>query len=319
MVKAKAEGDDVHYAVGELAELAGVSARTLRYYEEEGLLCPSRSANGYRVYTARDAKRLASILSMRACGLSVATIHRLLARAGGDLRHVLHAHLLTLSAQRDSLDEAIDRTKAAIASLERIEQMNESDAFEALKGEKIAANERTYGKEARARWGDDAVDAANERMRSASRGEWDTLERLGEEINRQLVLAMETGDPAGSEARGGSRAIGARAAIRPRRTADWRRCISPTTASARTTMAPPARVRRSFSSKRSRRTWHSRRKRPPLHGDTCRGGRNGVLDLRLEGPCPLFRRITDLALQTHLVHGLHDEQRYREKHERCGG
>lgn len=200
MVKAKAERDDMYYAVGQLAELAGVSARTLRYYEEEGLLCPSRSANGYRVYTARDAKRLASILSMRACGLSVSTIHRLLASAGGDLRHVLHAHLLTLSAQRDSLDEAIDRTKAAIASLERIEQMNESDAFEALKGEKIAANERTYGKEARARWGDDAVDAANERMRSASRGEWNALERLGEEINRQLVLAMETGDPAGAEA-----------------------------------------------------------------------------------------------------------------------
>lgn len=200
MVKAKAERDDVHYAVGQLAELAGVSTRTLRYYEEEGLLRPSRSANGYRVYTARDAKRLASILSMRACGLSVATIHRLLASAGGDLRHVLHAHLLTLSAQRDSLDEAIDRTKAAIASLERIEQMNESDAFEVLKGEKIAANERTYGKEARERWGDDAVDAANERMRSASRSEWDALERLGEKINRQLILAMETGDPAGAEA-----------------------------------------------------------------------------------------------------------------------
>ena len=200
MVKAKAGRDDVYYAVGQLAELAGVSARTLRYYEDEGLLCPSRSENGYRVYTARDAKRLASILSMRACGLSVATIHRLLASAGGDLRHVLHAHLLALSAQRDSLDEAIDRTKAAIASLERIEQMNESDAFEALKGEKIEANERTYGKEARARWGDDAVDAANERMRSASRGEWDALGRLGEEINRQLALAMETGDPAGEEA-----------------------------------------------------------------------------------------------------------------------
>ena len=200
MVKAKTERDDVYYAVGQLAELAGVSTRTLRYYEEEGLLRPSRSANGYRVYTARDAERLASILSMRACGLSVATIHRLLARAEGDLRHVLHAHLLTLSAQRDSLDDAIDRTKAAIAALERIEQMNESDAFEALKGEKIAANERTYGKEARARWGDDAVDAANERMRFASRGEWDALERLGEEINRKLALAMETGDPAGAEA-----------------------------------------------------------------------------------------------------------------------
>lgn len=192
---------DVRYTVGQLAELAGVSARTLRYYEEEGLLRPSRSASGYRMYAARDAKRLAGILSMRACGLSVATIRSLLDNAEGDLRHVLQAHLLTLSAQRDSLDEAIGRTKAAISSIERIEQMNESDAFEALKNERIAENERTYGKEARERWGDDAVDAANDRLRSASREEWDDLERLGEAINEQLVLAMATGDPASEESR----------------------------------------------------------------------------------------------------------------------
>ena len=54
MVKAKAERDDVHYAVGQLAELAGVSTRTLRYYEEEGLLRPSRAESGYRVYAASE-------------------------------------------------------------------------------------------------------------------------------------------------------------------------------------------------------------------------------------------------------------------------
>lgn len=192
---------DASYTVGQLAKLAGVSARTLRYYEEEGLLRPSRAESGYRVYAASDAKRLAYILSMRACGLPVATIHSLLENDEGDLRHVLHAHLLTLSAQRDSLDEAIERTEAAIATIERIEQMNENDAFEALKGERIAENERAYGYEARDRWGDEAVDAANERLRAASREEWDALERLGDEINGQLAIAMATGDPAGEEAR----------------------------------------------------------------------------------------------------------------------
>ena len=136
---------DASYTVGQLAKLAGVSARTLRYYEEEGLLRPSRAESGYRVYAASDAKRLAYILSMRACGLPVATIRSLLENDEGDLRHVLHAHLLTLSAQRDSLDEAIERTEAAIVAIERIEQMNENDAFEALKGERIAENERGTG------------------------------------------------------------------------------------------------------------------------------------------------------------------------------
>lgn len=77
--------------------------------------------------------------------------------------------------------------------------MSEMRAFEALKNEKISVNERAYGKEARERWGDDAVDAANDRLRSASREEWDDLEQLGEAINEQLVLAMATGDPASEE------------------------------------------------------------------------------------------------------------------------
>ena len=77
--------------------------------------------------------------------------------------------------------------------------MSEMRAFEALKNEKVSVNERTYGKEARERWGDDAVDAANDRLRSASREERDDLEQLGEAINEQLVLAMATGDPASEE------------------------------------------------------------------------------------------------------------------------
>ena len=77
--------------------------------------------------------------------------------------------------------------------------MSEMRAFEALKSEKIAESERAYGKEARERWGDDAVDAANDRLRNAPREEWDELEQLGEAINEQLVLAMATGDPASGE------------------------------------------------------------------------------------------------------------------------
>ena len=77
--------------------------------------------------------------------------------------------------------------------------MSEMCAFEALKNEKVSVNERAYGKEARERWGDDTVDAANDRLCSASREEWDDLEQLGEAINEQLVLAMATGDPASEE------------------------------------------------------------------------------------------------------------------------
>ena len=62
------------YSIGEVSDIAGTSARTLRFYEETGLLVPVRSANGYRRYTPADLDRLQEILLLRHMGMSVADI-----------------------------------------------------------------------------------------------------------------------------------------------------------------------------------------------------------------------------------------------------
>lgn len=192
-------GTAEHYTVGQLAKLAGVSTRTLRHYEDQGLLAPARTAAGYRVYRASDAKRLAQILSMKACGLPLTTIRRLLDGSETDVHAALTTHLATLRAQGDSLHEAIARTEAAIAAIERINDMSEKDAFDALKQQGLKDFEETYGTEARQRYGDDVIDAANERMMALTRDEWDAKELLEESIKVQLRLAMASGDPAGEE------------------------------------------------------------------------------------------------------------------------
>ena len=192
---------NVRYTVGELANLSGVSARTLRHYEELGLLAPARTRSGYRVYTSRDARRLAAILAMRSCDLPLATIRHLLGDSGSELRDTLLEHLLVLRARKAELEGAIAHTEAALAAVERIGNMSEHDAFEALKRHAIEENERAYGREARARHGDDAVDAANERLASLSRDEWDEKGQLERAIREQLRVAMATGDPAGEPAR----------------------------------------------------------------------------------------------------------------------
>ena len=48
------------YTIGQLSKLAGVSTRTLRYYEDQGLLASARDKNGYRRYSSRDAKKTCS-------------------------------------------------------------------------------------------------------------------------------------------------------------------------------------------------------------------------------------------------------------------
>ena len=79
--------------------------------------------------------------------------------------------------------------------------MNEHAAFEELKRQAIEENERAHGREARERYGDDAVDAANERLASLSQDEWDEKDRLERDILERLRVAMATGDPTGESAR----------------------------------------------------------------------------------------------------------------------
>ena len=188
------------YTVGQLAKLAGVSARTLRHYEDVGLLAPARSASGYRLYSRPDAKRLAQILAMRSCGLPLPTIRRLLSDPASDVHAALVAHLSVLHAQGKSVHDAVVRTEAAIAAIERMDGMAEKDAFETLKEQGIQDFEETYGQEARERYGNDAIDASNARMMALTRDEWDAKELLEESIKVQLRIAMAAGNPRGEEA-----------------------------------------------------------------------------------------------------------------------
>lgn len=111
-----------------------------------------------------------------------------------DLSYDLVFSRLTKRAQREILAESAAAAKG-------VEDMDKREAFEALKRHAIEENERAYGREARERYGDDAVDAANERLASLSRDEWGEKDQLEQAIKEQLRAAMATGDPAGDAAR----------------------------------------------------------------------------------------------------------------------
>lgn len=185
------------YTIGELAKLAGVSARTLRHYEDEGLLHPSRTGSNYRVYREQDARRLAHIIAMRACGLPLLAIRRLLEDPGADVLASLSSHLHSLLQQEKSLEEAIARTEKAIAAIERMKGMDSETAFDELKKTKLEDFEKAYGQEARRLYGEDTIDASNERMMALSKDEWDAKDLLEDSIKVQLRLAMASGDAGG--------------------------------------------------------------------------------------------------------------------------
>jgi Cu(I)-responsive transcriptional regulator len=85
--------------IGEVADRSGLPAKTIRYYEEIGLVQPVRSANGYRSFRPRDLHKLAFIGRARALGFSIEDCRTLLAlyeddsRASAQVKAVAEDHL----------------------------------------------------------------------------------------------------------------------------------------------------------------------------------------------------------------------------------
>ena len=102
------------FTIGQIAEEFGVTLRTLRFYEQRGLLRPTRSARGPRLYSEIDRDRLREILLMRKLGFTVAEITQ-----GGFDRAKFEEQLEFARQQRDELDQAITMLEERVAG-ERI-------------------------------------------------------------------------------------------------------------------------------------------------------------------------------------------------------
>ena len=232
------------YGIGEVSDIVGVSTRTLRYYEEEGLLVPARTANGYRRYTPADLDRLQEILLLRHMGMSVAEIPSALSATEDERRRTLARHLETLRAERERLDALIRTVENTIEHIEKGVPMDDKAKFEGMKRDLVEQNERTHGAEVRERWGDTAADEANRKMLNLSEGEFERFQELGRAINESLEAAVSANaDP--RRRRGGNVSIAFIASgsdspgtsIHPRRTGVSRRCTSQMSASPPITMA----------------------------------------------------------------------------------
>lgn len=193
----------MEYGIRELAEMAGVSARTLRWYDRLGLLKPVRvGENGYRFYSEREVNRLQHILFYREMGLELKIIGEMLDDPTFDRMTALHDHLRTLEQERDRADRMIACLKRTIEAEERNENMAAHEKFEAFKRNAVEENEKKYGKEARQKYGDEAVNASNARMMNMSEDKYNEWQRIGAEIQTRLESAVQNGLSAdGSEAK----------------------------------------------------------------------------------------------------------------------
>jgi MerR family copper efflux transcriptional regulator len=105
-----------HLQIGEVAARTELSIKTIRHYDEVGLVVPSaRSAGGFRLYTTSDVERLLAIRRMKPLGFSLDEMRRLL-----NARDTLSAASATTTARTQALsyiDECHSRARDACSKL----------------------------------------------------------------------------------------------------------------------------------------------------------------------------------------------------------
>lgn len=189
----------MEYTVHQLANLAGVTARTLRYYDQIGLLKPATiNSSGYRIYREEEVDRLQQILFYRELGVNLNDIKNIITSPLFNRLEALKEHRARLIDEKKRIELLIANVEKTIAMMEGRIVMTDKEKFEGFKQKMIEENEIKYGKEARKKYGNEAVDASNKKLMNMTEEEYAALEKLTAELNETLKAAYETGDP-GSE------------------------------------------------------------------------------------------------------------------------
>ena len=204
------------WKVGELADRAGLSVRTLHYYDEIGLLSPSRrTAAGHRLYTAGDVLRLQQIRSLKHLGFGLEEIRDCLDRPEDfPLRRVVKLHLSRLEEQIELRQRLRDRLEALAARLDSAEEVS-VEGFVKTAMEVIEMSERIeryytpeqleYLEQRRREFGEERIRAAEkewpeliEQVRAEMEAGTDSAEERVQLLARrwmELVQEFTGGDP----------------------------------------------------------------------------------------------------------------------------
>ena len=186
------------YTVGQVADLAGVTVRTLHHYDQIGLLSPSgRSTAGYRHYDDTDLERLQQILLYRELGFPLTEIATILDERGADpMTHLRRQHGLVTSR--------ITRMQLMVAALER-EMEARTMGIQLTPGERFEVwgnyNPDDYEEEVKEKWGDgDAYKESQRRAAQYSKEDWIAIKAEAENIYRRLIEAQRAGKAPDDEA-----------------------------------------------------------------------------------------------------------------------
>ncbi len=187
------------WSIVEVARHAGVSSRTLRHYDDIGLVPPAYvGGNGYRYYGREQLHRLQEVLVLRELGLPLDAVARVL-DGTGDRAAVPREHRTALLAERDRITRLADTVGRTIAEIEGDKTMTPltpEELFDGFDAEKQTEYEAElvdrYGPQAQER-----IDESWERVGAMSKADADRISAELEQRDQEYAALHDAGvDPA---------------------------------------------------------------------------------------------------------------------------
>jgi MerR family transcriptional regulator, thiopeptide resistance regulator len=185
--------------VSQVAEIAGVSVRTLHHYDEIGLLRPSgRSAAGYRLYNDADLARLQQVMFFRELEMPLQEIRKALSDPEFDIAAALRMQRQLLSEKAARLHGLLSAVDAALARLGNEEPMTREEMIQMFDGFDPSA----YETEVEQRWGQtEAYQESRRRTARYSKRDWEAIKSEANATFARLADLMTAGiAPDSSEA-----------------------------------------------------------------------------------------------------------------------
>ncbi|QIL46315.1 MerR family transcriptional regulator [Vagococcus coleopterorum] len=180
--------------IKELADLAGISNKTLRYYDQINLLKPSYYTEaGYRIYEQAEIDRLHKILLYKTFDMPLEKIAALLDQEDNQLE-LLKSHQSLLLAKQTQLINLIANIEQTIKTIEGESTMTNTEKFAAFKTS-IDENEALYGEELRQSYGSDVINQSVHAMKNMTTEQYNTWLALETTLLAHLQKHAETAIP----------------------------------------------------------------------------------------------------------------------------
>ncbi len=177
------------YTIKQLADLANVSRRTLRYYDQIDLLKPTAVGdNNYRYYGQDKVLRLQQIRFYQEMDFSLEQIRTILDRSDFDALKSLQAQKEALLQQATRLSQLISTIDKTILHLEGKIKMDNKDLFAGFD----EAKQKEYAEEASKRWDPKLVKDSNQRWNRLSKEQKEAILQEGNEIYGDMVAQLNT-------------------------------------------------------------------------------------------------------------------------------